>query len=202
VVAPIVQSSSLPPRYTMAPCIQMTAAAPGQLIMSTFEGSFLPVNRDMLTARFLRSHATHMRCVDSDIGWGPSDVEKLLRANKDFVAGLYARKQPDGRLASSILKGQDGELVECLHAAAGFLLLTRACVEQMVAAHPELEYKTPQGPAWALWSPVFTGGPYGEDTSFCARWRALGGKIWAHSQVVLKHYGDAAYLPRGFEPAK
>jgi hypothetical protein len=84
------------------------------------------------------------------------------------------------------------------HAAAGFLLLTRACVERMVAAHPELEYKTPQGPAWALWSPIFTGKPYGEDTSFCARWRALGEKIWAHSQVILKHYGESVYLPRGF----
>ncbi len=182
--------------------LQMAAAAPGQLMVSTFEGSFLAVNRDMLTARFLRSKATHMLCVDSDIGWGPGDVEKLLQANQDFMSGMYARKQAEGRLASSLMKVREGELVECLHAAAGFLLLTRSCVERLVAAHPELEYQTPQGPAWALWSPIFSGAPYGEDTSFCARWRALGGRIWAHSQVVLKHYGDAAYLPRGYEPAK
>jgi len=183
----------------LAGALQMTAAAPGQLLVSTYGGSFLPINRDMLTARFLRSNATHMLCIDSDIGWGPADVEKLLLANKDFVSGIYSRKQPDGMPASVLLDTREGELIECFHAAAGFLLLTRACVERMVAAHPELAYKTPQGPAWALWSPTFSGKPYGEDTSFCARWRALGGKIWAHSKVILKHYGESVYLPRGFE---
>ncbi|HEY1534397.1 MAG TPA: hypothetical protein VGF76_10270 [Polyangiaceae bacterium] len=182
----------------LAGALQMTSAAPGQLLVSTYAGSFLPVNRDILTARFLRSHATHMLCIDSDIGWGPGDVEKLLKANQDFMSGIYSRKQPDGAPASVLLDTREGELIECLHAAAGFLLLTRACVERMVLAYPELAYKTPVGPAWALWSPTFSGKPYGEDTSFCARWRALGGRIWAHSQVVLKHYGETVYLPRGF----
>src|SRR6478736_422234 len=178
--------------------IQLSAAAPGQLIVGTYTNSFLPVSRDLLTAQFLRSPATHFLCVDSDIGWTPSDVEKLLRANKDFVSGIYARKQPDCAPASFLLEEREGDLIECQHAAAGFLLLTRACVERMVLAHPELEYKTPHGTAWALWSPVFNGKPYSEDTAFSARWRALGGKIWAHSQVLLKHYGEKMYFPIGF----
>src|SRR3954468_20823443 len=79
----------------LAGAVQMSAAAPGQLIVSTYTNSFLPVSRDLLTAQFLRSPATHMLCVDSDIGWTPADVEKLLQANRDFVSGIYARKQPD-----------------------------------------------------------------------------------------------------------
>jgi hypothetical protein len=183
----------------LAGAVQMSAAAPGQLIVSTYTNSFLPVSRDLLTAQFLRSPATHMLCVDSDIGWSPSDVEKLLYANKPFVSGIYARKQPDGAPASFLLETREGALIECQHAAAGFLLLSRACVEQLVAAHPELEYATPHGTAWALWSPVFKGKPYSEDTAFSARWRALGGKIWAHSQVLLKHYGEKMYFPSGFD---
>jgi len=185
----------------LAGAVQMSAAAPGQLIVSTYTNSFLPVSRDLLTAQFLRSPATHMLCVDSDIGWSPADVEKLLRANKDFVSGIYARKQPDGAPASFLLEAREGELIECQHAAAGFLLLTRACIERLVAAHPELEYKTPHGTTWALWSPVFNGKPYSEDTAFSARWRALGGKIWAHSQVLLKHYGERMFFPSGFGDA-
>ena len=186
----------------LAGAVQMSAAAPGQLIVSTYTNSFLPVSRDLLTAQFLRSPATHMLCIDSDIGWSPTDVEKLLHANKDFVSGIYARKQPDGAPASHLLETREGALIECHHAAAGFLLLTRACVERLVAAHPELEYNTPLGTTWALWSPVFNGKPYSEDTAFSARWRALGGKIWAHSQVLLKHYGEKAYFPSGFgEPS-
>ena len=182
----------------LAGAVQLSAAAPGQLIVSTYTNSFLPVSRDLLTAQFLRSPATHMLCVDSDIGWNPGHVEKLLRANKDFVSGIYARKQPDAAPASFLLDTREGDLIECQHAAAGFLLLTRACVERLVKAHPELEYKTPHGTLWALWSPLFNGKPYSEDTAFCARWRALGGKIWAHSQVLLQHYGEKMYFPSGF----
>src|SRR6478609_3888231 len=57
----------------LAGAVQMSAAAPGQLIVSTYTNSFLPVSRDLLTAQFLRSTATHMLCVDSDIGWSPAD---------------------------------------------------------------------------------------------------------------------------------
>jgi len=111
------------------------------------------------------------------------------------VAGLYAKKTEDRALATPLRGEREGALVEAPYAAAGFLLLTRACIERLVEAHPELAYDTPQGRAFALWSPVFDARPYGEDAAFCKRWRALGGKIWAHTQVVLKHYGDSAYLP-------
>ena len=179
----------------MSGAIELARAAPGRLIIGKFSGPFLPVSRDVLTAHFLRSNATHLLCVDSDIGWAAADVEQLLRAEKDFVAGLYAKKTEDRALATPLRGARDGELVEAPYAAAGFLLLTRACIERMVQAHPELAYDTPQGRAFALWSPVFDARPYGEDAAFCKRWRALGGKIWAHTGVVLKHYGDSAYLP-------
>jgi hypothetical protein len=98
-------------------------------------------------------------------------------------------------LATPLRKEREGDLVAAHYAAAGFLLLTRACIERMVAAYPELEYESAHGPAWALWAPIFDVHPYGEDAAFCKRWRMLGGQIWAHSRVVLKHYGDSAYLP-------
>src|SRR3954466_10602580 len=72
----------------LAGAVQMSAAAPGQLIVSTYTNSFLPVSRDLLTGQFPRSPATHMLCIDSDIGWTPADVEKLLLANRDFVSGI------------------------------------------------------------------------------------------------------------------
>jgi hypothetical protein len=136
-----------------------------------------------------------MLCIDSDIGWLPEHVDKLLGANKDFVTGLYARKQADRTLASPLTDQREGALIEAHYAAAGFLLMTRACIERMVSAHPELRYETPHGEAWGLWAPLFERRPYGEDASFCVRWRRVGGKIWAHSEVILKHYGDHEYLP-------
>lgn len=175
--------------------IELARAFPGRLIIGKVSAPFLPVSRDVLTAHFLRSNATHLLCVDSDIGWTAADVEQLLRANKDFVAGLYAKKTEDRALATPLRGEREGDLAEAPYAAAGFLLLTRTCIERLVAAHPELFYESPQGRAFALWSPIFEARPYGEDAAFCKRWRALGGKIWAHTKVVLKHYGDSAYLP-------
>jgi len=179
----------------MSGVIELARAAPGRLIIGKFSGSFLPVSRDVLTAHFVRSGASHLLCVDSDIGWAAADVDALLQANKDFVTGLYAKKTEERPLATPLRGEREGELMEAPFAAAGFLLLTRACVERLVQAHPELAYDTPQGRAWALWSPLFDVRPYGEDAAFCKRWRALGGKIWAHTKVVLKHYGDHPFLP-------
>lgn len=180
----------------MSGVIQLALTARERLIISKFSGPFLPVSRDILTAHFLRSSASHLLCVDSDIGWGAADVEKLLAAERDFVSGLYAKKTRERSLATPLMRHRDGDLIEAHYAAAGFLLLSRACVERVVKAHPELEYETPHGRAWAVWSPLFDARPYGEDAAFCKRWRDLGGRIWAHSGVVLKHYGDSAFLPR------
>jgi hypothetical protein len=179
----------------MSGVIDLARAAPGRLIIGKFNGAFLPVSRDVLTAHFLRSNATHLLCVDSDIGFAAADVQKLLEARQDFVSGLYAKKTDDRPLATPLRKHRQGDLLEAHYAAAGFLLLTRSCIEQLVAAHAELAYDTPQGRVWALWSPFFDVHPYGEDAAFCKRWQRLGGKIWAHARVIVKHYGDHAYLP-------
>jgi len=58
----------------MSGAIELARAAPGRLIIGKFTGPFLPVSRDVLTAHFLRSNATHLLCVDSDIGWAAADV--------------------------------------------------------------------------------------------------------------------------------
>jgi hypothetical protein len=185
----------------MTGAVQMSLAAGDRFIVNRFTGSYMPGNRDSLTHNFLRSPATHMLCVDPDIGWAPEHVAALTAANKDFITGLYAKKQPDRALAQALLEEREGELLEALHTAPAFLLLTRSCVERLVAAHPELVYDTGAGRVCSIWSPSFEGRPYSEDMSFCARWRALGGRIWAHSRVVLRRYGDAVLLPRGFAEA-
>ena len=170
---------------------------PGRLVVSGFTSQSVFVGRDVLTAHFLRSNATHLLCVDSDIGWGASDVQKLLLSGKDFVAGNYARKQQDRALVCVLRGAHEGPLREAESVGAGFVLLSRTCIERMIQAHPELEYATAHGPVWALWAPIFDGVPNGEDVSFCKRWRALGERIWVHSEVTLMHFGETVFLPRG-----
>ena len=179
----------------MSGVVLLSMAAPGQVIVGRYTSSYVPASRDALTDRFLKSDATHMLCIDPDIGWGPTDVEKLALANKDFATGIYASKQADRTPAVALLNRREGHLIEALEAPAGFMLLTRHCVERLVAAHPELVFDTPTGRVCSIWSPLFAGKPYSEDASFCARWRALGGEIWAHTQVQVKRYGDTLLTP-------
>jgi hypothetical protein len=73
----------------------------------------------------------------------------------------------------------------------------------MMGAYAALQYESgSMGRLWALWSMMFDSEtPYSsEDVSFCRRWFALGGEIWLHTGVVLRHFGDFGYLPSSETP--
>ncbi len=183
----------------------MQIAFRGRCAFDTMVGSILPRNRDILTAKFLDSPATHMLCIDSDIGFTPDDVEALLDTGLDFIGGCYPKKQPDREIPARLNGKIENGVLGVEYAPAGFLMLSRECVERMVGAYRKSEYATEHGRAWALWSPpvVAPGTPYvGEDIAFCNRWSEIGGSIWIHPGVVLSHHGDHCYMPDSNSPLK
>lgn len=157
-------------------------------------GSFLPRNRDVLTARFLDSGASHMLCVDSDVGWQPEHAQLLLDSGKDFISGCYPKKQANREIPAKLTGVREGDLWEAEYVPGGFLLLSRACVERMVGAYRNLEYQAGPMRCWALWASMFENNSYdGEDVSMCRRATAIGIKIWLHQGVVLDHHGEYTY---------
>jgi hypothetical protein len=160
-------------------------------------GSFLPRNRDILTARFIESGCSHMLCIDSDLQWTPEHVQALLDTGKPFVSGIYCKKQPDRKLPMKLNGKRDGDLYGCDYVPGGFILLARHVVVAMSDHYRALAYQTPHGRVVALWAPLFERGfSYAsEDVSFCRRWTRMGGDIWAHPGVVLGHVGELTYLP-------
>lgn len=115
--------------------------------------SLVQRGRNILQARFLKSKATHLLFVDADIAFAPESVFKLLAAEKDVIAGVYAKKNinwasvkhkiKDGTTEPVRGAGLDyninvrGEsavvdgVVEVLDAPTGFLLITREVIEKM-----------------------------------------------------------------------
>jgi hypothetical protein len=197
-------------------CLRATVAFPGRLSVAHRAGPILPRNRDLLTDGFLDSPATHMLCVDSDIGFGPEQILALIETGKPFVSGTYSKKQEvreipadyTGRTEGSTFEtlfsnGKRGQpierpLWEAKHVPAGFMLIERAVVQRMAGAYRNLQYHVKGiGLITGLWSPTFDEGKSyaGEDVAFCRRWLALGGEIWMHRGVVLDHHGEMAYLP-------
>ncbi len=181
----------------VAGMMQMQTAFAGRCAFETLKGSFLPISRDVLTMKFLDSGATHMLCLDSDIGFTVQNVNDLLECNVDFVSGVYCKKDAKREIPAKLAGNFENGMLEANSVPAGFILLTRACVERMVGAYRNLEYQTVHGNTWALWSPIFQiSKTYtGEDVAFCNRWKSIGGKIWIRPDVVLRHYGDHCYLP-------
>lgn len=196
-------------------CLRTTTVFHERIQIASRAGPLVARNRDMLTDGFLDSPATHMLCVDSDIGFGPEQVQALLDLQLPFVAGTYSKKQANREIpadytgetrgapfATLFADGRRGAVIDrplwkCNYVPAGFMLLERATVERMAGAYLRLQYQvTGMGLITGLWSPEFGRGSYaGEDVAFCRRWRELGGEIWMHRGVVLEHHGDQVYLP-------
>ena len=113
--------------------------------------------RNILTAMFLKSDATHLLFIDADIGFDPESVFRLLDSDKGVVGGVYPKKSIDWGLVQSktaagsdepahqmgldfninIAKNETMEdgFVRVLDTATGFLLIRRDVIERMNEAY-------------------------------------------------------------------
>jgi hypothetical protein len=120
--------------------------------------------RARLAARFAaHPAATHLLFVDADIGFAPENVFRLLESAKDFVGGVCPLKNIDwekvrvaAKAGASDLMGKSvGYVVRFIptpdnsvevhegiarvaYVGTGFMMLSRAAIERIAAAHPEL----------------------------------------------------------------
>lgn len=167
--------------------------------------------RAILLAQFLASDASDIVLIDADVAWGQGALVSLLERKADFVAGVYPhRVDPEsysvrwladaegrGLIARDpeTLERQDGGLIEVEGVPAGFLRLSRKAVQDMVDAYPGLKFASPvchNGEAWALFDSHKEpnhGAYWGEDFSFCKRYRDIGGRVWMDPELKLHHVG-------------
>ena len=146
----------------------------------------------------MRANADIIVFLDDDVSWRPEDLLKLIQTQGDVVAGTYRCKQPgdEENYMGRVLQDEQGRPTtmredRCLEASqvpAGFLKITRNCVDVFMRGRPDLCY----GPPWDLSVDLFNHGAYkglwwGEDYAFCRNWRDLGGKIWLIPDLNLDH---------------
>ncbi len=180
-------------------------------------GSLLVRERNDLLKEFLKTDATHMLCVDSDIGWNPSDIKKLIDFDEDFVASLYPARGERTFLFRGVYEGEnkrmaisEKHLLEMEYIPAGFMLLKRCVVEKMIDFFPELYYEPKDETLkhtaghYLFATEIWNGEFWGEDYVFCRRARQAGFKIWVDPTIVLNHAGiQGAFIETlGTEPKK
>jgi hypothetical protein len=91
------------------------------------------------------------------------------------------------------------------YAGTGFLMIQRRVLERMQAHYPELQYSREHQAhdplrdsphRFALFDCLIdkaTGAYLSEDFSFCQRWTAMGGEIWADLSSKLSHTGPLTF---------
>lgn len=120
--------------------------------------------RSRLAAQFLAApEATHLLFVDSDIGFAPENVFRLLDAGRDVVAAVCPLKRIDWEKARAAAKADVADLQQASigyvvrflptpdssvevndgfakvsYAGTGFLMIARPAMQRIVDAHPEL----------------------------------------------------------------
>jgi hypothetical protein len=161
--------------------------------------------RDVLCARFLDTDATDLVFLDHDVTFQGEDLVKLVEHPVDIVAGIYPQRRDPPNYSVRFIDGvkelwADPEtgLLEVAGVPAGFLRITRDCLIKMTLAYPEKRFRDhhcPHGFAHALWDNIHEGDLYfGEDYSFCERWRRIGGKVWADPEIELGHIGHKHFI--------
>jgi hypothetical protein len=167
-------------------------------------GSLLVRERNDLVKVFLETDCTHMMCIDSDIGWNPLDIKKLLDYNEDFVASLYPARGERVFLFRGVYEGEnkrmvisEKKLLEMQYIPAGFMLLKRCVLEKMIDFFPQLYYEPKEESlkhtkGYCLFdTEIWDGEFWGEDYVFCRRARQSGFRIWIDPLITLDHAGTA-----------
>ena len=166
--------------------------------------------RNNCVASFLKSDCTHFFFIDSDIGFEPEAVFRLLEKDEDVVLTPYAVKGFGQNYAlqfivhfpdrNNVQIGRDG-FVEITAGPTGFMMIKRQAFEKLIKAYPDKKTVNKQlvGNKVEImdsdWYTFFeTGidpenGYLGEDICFCKLWTAIGGKIYADAISELTHFG-------------
>jgi hypothetical protein len=105
--------------------------------------------RNILSAMFLESGATHLFFIDADIEFEPDSIIRMLAMDKDIIAGAYPKKALPVQYAMNFkytdpVKKQirvENGAVEVWDASTGFFCIKREVFEKMMVAYPHLHYK-------------------------------------------------------------
>lgn len=171
--------------------------------------------RGLIVSQFLASDATDLLFLDSDVVWQEGKVLKLLDDPVDFRVGIYPqRKDPLNfcvrwdQTRPDLIADPATKLLPIDGAPAGFMMLSRHCLQTMTDVYSDLNFwcdvapnKTVCGLFESYWmrNVALPDGrvgtlKLGEDYSFCQRWRDLGGLIWVDPEIQMGHVGYKTFI--------
>lgn len=167
--------------------------------------------RNQIIGEFRHTDCDDLLMVDGDVSWGPGNFDYIMSHHVDFVAGLY-RERTDYRVhypaewpaerRGHIDPVTGRALIAAISVPAGFLRVTRNCIEMMAHRDNVHWVQDPNKingiryPFLFDWAWVKEGEQLrrkSEDFSFCCHWRDVGGTVWVDPALKLHHTGPKTY---------
>lgn len=189
---------------SLAASVPLLDAAGFEHVMVSEVGSpYISCARATMLRKALDAKCDVVVFIDHDLSWRPADLLKLIQTEGDVVAGVYRFKHDKvefmgapfvGEKGRPLVREEDG-CIQMHSIPAGFLKVTRACVQRFMAAYPHLVFGDPLSPSVDLFNHgAHEGQWWGEDYAFARNWRDCGGDVWCVPDLELTHHTrDAAY---------
>lgn len=130
--------------------------------------------------------------IDADMGWQAGALGDLisLPVEMDIAGGVYRRKEDEPSYPFNALVDSPIAFPVCeiSAVATGFMRITRACAERVLAKYPSgrvFDHIVEEG-----------GFEWGDDIAFCRRARAAGCKVFGKFDIEFDHVGPKAWRGR------
>lgn len=161
--------------------------------------------RNELVRRFRESDCDSLIFIDADVSWRPESLARLVKHDRDVVAGVYPKRSIHDTDFPVLVEGgvelwadQDG-LVEVLGAPTGFMKIKRHVIEKLAALNSAKKYldrrqTSDDIPNVIIFERTLENSQrYSGDYAFCLAWRKLGGKIFVDPELRLAHKGEVEF---------
>lgn len=165
--------------------------------------------RNSIIEEFLkRTEFSHLLMIDDDMDFPHTDILKILSNKHEvcYAAGVKKKPGSDAPPEFAIYPvGRENVVCQdcgCVEMAAGgacFMLVSRAAINRMIEAFPDLWYVNeidPEKRVPALFNPYIEESSHiyqAEDCAFYRRWRSIGGQVWLDTSIHLGHWGAARW---------
>jgi len=192
-------------------CALVRASGVGMTPSLSVASSLLCKTRNLILKFFMESGATHLLCIDGDLGWPAPMVLAMLHSDKDLICGVYPARDPgttDGKNQYIFIPEEkedgsmvtEGELIKALYVPAGFMLIKRVVIERLIEKFPE-RYANPKNPKHEkedmhvfFNTELYEGEFWGEDFTFSRLVRESGTDIWVDPRIEFTHAGRRGRL--------
>lgn len=157
--------------------------------------------RDEVVDLFLKSDATRLFWIDSDMIWEPEQFMRLLALSqyRDVICAAYPAKKDQPTFyvnwdtEGGLTQGEYG-LIEIKGVGLGFTVMSREVIERLVANAPKVHDAVSEREVASVFRiDAVDGKRRGEDMAFFADVRKLGYPVYLDPTVDLGHIGTKTY---------